>query len=160
MPPKPKVKGKKRKGAPPTPQMSKNKRAHRAQVFTQEESLTDEEVSFLGQGNVKQQMRDMMGLLSALSEWVKAVETQQSHREESPAVIPPPRLLPGPGLGANQPRKSDHHMSAAARRKVALRMRALRLPEEMSSDGRLGSDEDQPFTHKCRPLSLAWTGLG
>ena len=32
-------------------------------------------------------------------------------------------------------------------------MKELHLPEEMSSDGGLDSDEDQPFTHKHRPLT-------
>ena len=49
MPPKSKVKGKKKKGDASTPQTSNNKkRAPQAQVFTEEEYLTDEEVSFPG----------------------------------------------------------------------------------------------------------------
>ena len=43
-------------------------------------------------------------------------------------------------------------MSAAVSRKVAKRVGELLLPEEMSSEGGLDCDGNQPFTHKCRPL--------
>ena len=57
MPPKPKVKGKKKNGDAPTPQTSKNNmRAPQIPVFTAEEYLKDEKVSFPEQGSLKQQL--------------------------------------------------------------------------------------------------------
>ena len=154
MPPRPKSKGRKMKGAAPTPQPSKNnKRAPRAQVFTEEEFLTDEEVSFPGrQGSLKQQMSHMMGLLSALSDRIKAAETQKSPREESFPVSPSTSTTARTRVRCLSTPTSDHHMSAAVRRKVAKRMREFHLPKEISSDRGLDSDEDQPITHKCRLL--------
>ena len=107
MPPKPKVKGRNRKRAAPTPQPSKNnKRDPQAQVFIEEESLTDEEASFQGQGNLKHQMSRMIGLLSVLLDRVEAAETQKSPREPRPAVSPSTiGPLLGQGLGASQPRQ-------------------------------------------------------
>ena len=87
MPPKPKVKGKKRNGAAPTPQPSENNKG--TQVFIDgEESLTDDEVSFPGQGSLNQQMSHTMDLLSDLSNRVTLAEIQKSPREESPSVSP------------------------------------------------------------------------
>ena len=86
----PKTKGKvrKRKGAAPTPQPSRNtNKAPQAQV-TVEQSLADEEVSFWEQGDEKHQLDQMMGLISALSDRVNAAEAQKTSRDKSPLVSP------------------------------------------------------------------------
>ena len=109
MPPNPKVKGNKRKRAPPTTQLSKNnKQAPQAQVFTEEESLTGE-VSFPGKGSLKQQMIHMMGFISPLSEWAKAAETQKSSNKESPAVSPSTRTTVRTRVRHKSTSKIDHN---------------------------------------------------
>ena len=68
-PPKAKPNGKKRKGAAPTPQpLMNSKKAPHVQVFTEGESLTDDEVYLPRQGSMMQQMSHMMDLLLDLSD--------------------------------------------------------------------------------------------
>ena len=61
------------------------------QVLTEreEESVTDDEVSFPRQGIMMQQMSHMMDLLLDLSDRVKAAMTQKSFCEESPSTNQP-----------------------------------------------------------------------
>ena len=92
MPPKPKGKGSKRRGAATTPQVSKNKKKSPQAQVTVEQSLADEEVSFHGQGDMEHQLDQMMGLILALLDRVNAAENQQTYREGSPSVSPPTRL--------------------------------------------------------------------
>ena len=109
-------------------------------------------MSFPGQRSLKQQMIRMIDLLSDLSHWVKAATTQKMSRDEYPSVIPSTQTTARTRVWCQSTLISDQHVSAAVRRKVDRRMRELHLPKEMSSDGGLESDEDQPVTCKRLPF--------
>ena len=99
------------------------------QVLTEgdEESLTYDEVSFLRQGIMMQQMSHMMDLLLDLSNRVKAAEAQKSSREASPLASPSTQQTARRRVRHQSTLTSDHQVSAAVKRKVARRMRELPL---------------------------------
>ena len=154
MPPKRKVKGTKRKGADPTPPGQKNRKKanHASHVQEEEESLTDDEISFQRQGIMMQLMSHMMDLFLDLSDRVRAAETQISPREESPSASPSTQRTARRRVHCHSTSTRDQQVSSAARKKVARKIRELHLAEEMASDEGLDSDEDQYITFRHIPL--------
>ena len=84
-----------------------------------EQSLTDEEVY----GDIEHQINRVVGLISVLSDRVKAAETQKRPMEVSLQSVHPLGPLPGPRVRSQPSLTSGHHMSASVRRKVAQRMK-------------------------------------
>ena len=126
---------------------------------TEEDSLTDDEVSFLRQGIIMQQMNHVMDLFLEISDRVKAAETQRSSWEESPPGSPSTQHTARRRVRCQSTPTSHQQVSSAAKRKVAWRMRELHLTE-MTSDEGLNSDVDQHITCRHRPLKSGLNRIG
>ena len=134
----------------------KSKQTLRVHLSTADEweSLTDDEVSYPSQGNLSQQMMD---LLVDISHWVKASEAQQRTQLTSPSNRST--------TYSTERRRTRHQISPTSiqevadvvRMRVAVRMRQLPLSEDSTSEKGLTSGEEQ---HTTGRWSLAWTGRG